>query len=83
MSSFRWLYPRLTPLGVREQIGDDWQQDTGLAAQQLRLRRYLVQTGKYRPGDETRLEAEGGEGKRPEWCGENFAAAVEDILGER
>lgn len=60
------------------QIGDDWRQDTGLVAHQLGLRRYLVQTGKFRPGDETRLQEQGA--PEPEWTGGCFAEAVEEIL---
>ncbi|ORY81753.1 HAD-like domain-containing protein [Leucosporidium creatinivorum] len=81
------LGSRLPPtLGVDPllpQIGDDWKQDTGLIARELGLRRYLVRTGKYREGDETRLAKEEGEGEGevgPEWCGKNFEEAVEDVL---
>lgn len=56
-------------------------QDTGSATAALGLRRYLVQTGKYRPGDEDRLVKEGT--SKPEWIGENFAVAVESILAEK
>lgn len=56
-------------------IGDDVQQDVGPAVAALGLRRYLVQTGKYRSGDEEKCEA-----GRPEWCGRDFASAVETIL---
>ncbi|RKP14155.1 HAD-like domain-containing protein [Piptocephalis cylindrospora] len=37
-------------------IGDDIEQDLGGGAVDLRIRRYLVQTGKYRDGDENRGE---------------------------
>lgn len=57
------------------QIGDDVQQDVGPAVAALGLRRYLVRTGKYRSGDEEKCE-----GGRPEWCGKDFAGAVESIL---
>jgi hypothetical protein len=53
-------------------------QDTGDATAALGLRRFLVKTGKYRPGDEN----DGRLSSRPDWVGENFAAAVEAILSE-
>ncbi|GAA5868114.1 hypothetical protein JCM3774_001025 [Rhodotorula dairenensis] len=56
-------------------IGDDVQQDVGPAVAALGLRRFLVQTGKYRSGDEAKCEA-----GRPDWCGADFASAVESIL---
>ncbi|GAA6028330.1 hypothetical protein JCM8097_006979 [Rhodosporidiobolus ruineniae] len=61
-------------------IGDDYSQDVGPAVAALGLQRFLVQTGKYRPGDEQRLDEQG---YRPDWVGENFAKAVEDILEGR
>lgn len=57
------------------QVGDDVQQDVGPAVAALGLRRFLVQTGKYRSGDEAKCEA-----GRPDWCGADFASAVESIL---
>ncbi|GAA5895221.1 hypothetical protein JCM8208_005940 [Rhodotorula glutinis] len=63
-------------------IGDDSFQDVGPAVAALGFRRFLVRTGKYRDGDEDRLEK--GEGNqrcaRPEWVGKDFAAAVEAVL---
>ncbi|BGP16556.1 hypothetical protein JCM10213v2_004558 [Rhodosporidiobolus nylandii] len=64
-------------------IGDDAFQDTGPATAALRLRRFLVKTGKYRTGDEDRLastENEEERAPRPEWVGESFAKAVDAIL---
>lgn len=58
------------------QIGDDANQDVGLTVAALGFRRFLVQTGKYRPGDEDKLE------EKPEWVGRDFAAAVDAILAE-
>ncbi|GAA5984283.1 hypothetical protein JCM10908_006123 [Rhodotorula pacifica] len=56
-------------------IGDDVHQDVGPAVAALGLRRYLVKSGKYREGDEEKCEA-----GRPDWCGDDFASAVESIL---
>ncbi|GAA5833453.1 hypothetical protein JCM9279_001529 [Rhodotorula babjevae] len=63
-------------------IGDDSFQDVGPAVAALGFRRFLVQTGKYRAGDEDRLEEGEGERRcaRPEWVGKDFAAAVEAVL---
>ncbi|BGP40434.1 hypothetical protein JCM10450v2_004417 [Rhodotorula kratochvilovae] len=62
-------------------IGDDWYQDVGPAVGALGFRRFLVQTGKYRPGDEERHEhLEVERRRRPEWVGKDFSAAVEAIL---
>ncbi|KAK4051101.1 hypothetical protein OIO90_004842 [Microbotryomycetes sp. JL221] len=60
-------------------IGDDWNQDVGNDAHALGLYRMLVQTGKYRTGDENKLEKE-QKGQRPEWCGQDFATAVHDLF---
>ncbi|GAA5967250.1 hypothetical protein JCM3765_001748 [Sporobolomyces pararoseus] len=60
-------------------IGDDVQQDVGIAVQQLGLQRFLVQTGKYRPGDEEKLVRLNEGQRRVEVC-ENFARAVDEIL---
>ncbi|GAA6001446.1 uncharacterized protein JCM10292_006258 [Rhodotorula paludigena] len=57
-------------------IGDDANQDVGSAVAALDFRRFLVQTGKYRPGDEDKLE------HKPEWVGRDFAAAVDAMLAE-
>ncbi|GAA6000097.1 hypothetical protein JCM10207_006050 [Rhodosporidiobolus poonsookiae] len=54
-------------------IGDDAFQDVGPPVAALGLQRWLVQTGKYRPGDEDRTTT-------PDWTGENFAKAVDDLL---
>lgn len=62
------------------QVGDDAVQDVGPAVAALGFRRFLVQTGKYRQGDEDRLEQ--GEGQSAVWVGADFAAAVEAILAE-
>ncbi|GAA5950748.1 hypothetical protein JCM21900_000504 [Sporobolomyces salmonicolor] len=66
-------------------IGDDVLQDVGPAVARLGLRRFLVQTGKYRRGDEDRLLYAAKEEERaapPDWVGESFAKAVESILAE-
>ncbi|GAA5921660.1 hypothetical protein JCM1841_000899 [Sporobolomyces salmonicolor] len=66
-------------------IGDDVLQDVGPAVARLGLRRFLVQTGKYRRGDEDRLLNAAKEEERaapPDWVGESFAKAVESILAE-
>ncbi|KAM0752755.1 hypothetical protein T439DRAFT_323368 [Meredithblackwellia eburnea MCA 4105] len=57
-------------------IGDDKKQDVGLVPSEIGLKRFLVQTGKYRKGDENKTDA----GGKPDWCGPNFAEAVKDIL---
>ena len=65
------------------QIGDDAVQDVGPAVAALGFRRFLVQTGKYRAGDEDRLEGdEGGDAlsATPAWVGKDFAAAVDAVL---
>lgn len=62
------------------QVGDDAVQDVGPAVAALGFRRFLVQTGKYRQGDEDRLEQ--GEGQSAVWVGADFVAAVEAILAE-
>lgn len=56
--------------------GDDVRDDVG-GAQAAGLRGVLVRTGKYRPGDETKHED-----IQPEQTVENFAAAVDFVLGE-
>ncbi|SCV71903.1 BQ2448_4597 [Microbotryum intermedium] len=61
-------------------VGDDYRQDTGLVVQQLGLHRFLVQTGKYRPGDEERLAASDAQNSNPEWCGESFEKVVDWVL---
>ncbi|GAA5921802.1 hypothetical protein JCM3775_001829 [Rhodotorula graminis] len=64
-------------------IGDDAVQDVGPAVAALGFRRFLVQTGKYRAGDEDRLEGdEGGDAlsATPAWVGKDFAAAVDAVL---
>lgn len=58
------------------QIGDDYRNDLGEGVQELKLRRYLVRTGKYREGDETRLE------EGPAACFDTFADVVDAILGD-
>lgn len=55
------------------QIGDDKKQDVGAVPKELGLQRFLVQTGKYRAGDELKTEA-------PDWVGVDFAEAVRVIL---
>lgn len=61
----------------RFQIGDDKKQDLGKVPYKLGLRGFLVQTGKYRPGDEGMTES----GGRPEVVS-TFADAVNVILAE-
>ncbi|KAG0186300.1 hypothetical protein DFQ28_008050 [Apophysomyces sp. BC1034] len=39
-------------------IGDDVNNDLGGGALELGLHRYLVRTGKYRPGDEEKVESD-------------------------
>ncbi|GAA5975733.1 hypothetical protein JCM11641_005853 [Rhodosporidiobolus odoratus] len=66
-------------------VGDDYFQDVGPAVAALGLTRFLVRTGKYRPGDEDRLtqaEQEDERAPRPDYVVGNFAEAVEVILGE-
>jgi len=60
-------------------VGDDRRQDVGPVTASLRLKRYLVQTGKYRPGDEDRITDDGT--ARPEWVGASFAQVADDVLG--
>lgn len=55
-------------------IGDDATQDVGPAVAALGLRRSLVRTGKYREGDENKVEP------AVDWCGESFAVAIDYIL---
>lgn len=63
------------------QIGDDRLQDVGSVASELKLQRFLVQTGKYRAGNEDSIiTKEGNSIDGPEWCGKDFNAAVEYIL---
>ncbi|GAA5839256.1 hypothetical protein JCM11251_006020 [Rhodosporidiobolus azoricus] len=57
-------------------IGDDAQQDVGPAVHSFGLKRFLVQTGKYRPGDEHGVDG----CPPPEWTGPNFSAAVDEML---
>ncbi|KAG8266548.1 Haloacid dehalogenase-like hydrolase domain-containing protein 2, partial [Homalodisca vitripennis] len=56
-------------------IGDDARDDIQ-GAQALGMRGYLVKTGKYREGDENKINPP------PYRIVDNFAAAVEDILKE-
>ncbi|KDE08860.1 hypothetical protein, variant [Microbotryum lychnidis-dioicae p1A1 Lamole] len=63
-------------------VGDDYRQDTGLVVQNLGLHRFLVHTGKYRPGDERRLSSSDGQNKDPEWCGQSFDKVVDWVLQE-
>ncbi|XP_049798008.1 haloacid dehalogenase-like hydrolase domain-containing protein 2 isoform X1 [Schistocerca nitens] len=56
-------------------IGDDVRDDID-GAQQVGIRGYLVQTGKYRPGDETTINPP------PHSVVPSFAEAVEKILAE-
>ncbi|GAA6060105.1 hypothetical protein JCM10212_003513 [Sporobolomyces blumeae] len=66
-------------------IGDDVYQDCGPAVARLGLQRFLVKTGKYRPGDEDRLsdssnlDGNGG-APRPDLVCETFADAVDLLL---
>uniref|UniRef100_A0A069DRF4 Haloacid dehalogenase-like hydrolase domain-containing protein 2 n=1 Tax=Panstrongylus megistus TaxID=65343 RepID=A0A069DRF4_9HEMI len=54
-------------------IGDDVLDDIG-GAQNLGIRGYLVKTGKYRVGDENKIDP------APIKCIESFSSAVEDII---
>jgi len=58
-------------------IGDDATQDVGPAVAELGLKRFLVQTGKYRQGDEAKVVPSA------DWCGGSFATAVDYILEGR
>lgn len=58
-------------------IGDDREQDVGPMVAKLGLKRFLVKTGKYREGDEDKVDPP------VDWCGEDFAAAVDWILQSR
>lgn len=55
-------------------VGDDAAQDVGPAVAELGLKRFLVNTGKYRQGDERKVDPP------VDWCGESFASAVDYIL---
>ncbi len=57
-------------------VGDDVRDDVG-GAQQAGMQGILVQTGKYRPGDEHQW------GVSPDATVANFAAAVDWILARR
>lgn len=54
-------------------IGDDYKNDLGGGANELGLQRFLVRTGKYREGDETRAE-----GKVQVY--DDFAGCIEHLL---
>ncbi|KAL7419818.1 hypothetical protein Q5752_005734 [Cryptotrichosporon argae] len=56
-------------------VGDDVENDLGEGARELGLRRILVRTGKYRPGDEAR--------HAPDAVYDSFAAFVDDLVGGR
>lgn len=58
-------------------IGDDWRQDVSPVTDELNLQRFLVKTGKYRDGDEKKIEESGS---RPVLPAESFSAVVNDIL---
>lgn len=60
-----------------EKIGDDWRQDVSPVTDELNLQRFLVKTGKYRDGDEKKIEESGS---RPVLPAESFSAVVNDIL---
>ncbi|BGP55590.1 hypothetical protein JCM8202v2_003195 [Rhodotorula sphaerocarpa] len=76
---FRLALDSLSSLGLKPaeigMIGDDVHQDVGSAVATLGLQRYLVRTGKYRSGDEDQCAA-----GRPDWMGNDFSSAVDDIL---
>ncbi|KAJ1983934.1 hypothetical protein H4R33_004571 [Dimargaris cristalligena] len=57
-------------------IGDDAEHDLGGGAVGLGFHRVLVRTGKYRPGDEHKVQPE------PDWVCDTFADAVDRILNE-
>ncbi|KAJ1653831.1 Haloacid dehalogenase-like hydrolase domain-containing protein 2 [Dispira simplex] len=57
-------------------IGDDVEHDLGGGAVTLGLQRYLVKTGKYLPGDETRVDPP------PDGVFDNFATVVDAILSK-
>jgi ribonucleotide monophosphatase NagD (HAD superfamily) len=54
-------------------IGDDISQDLGAGARELGLIRFLVKTGKYRPGDEQKDDSIDG-------VFDHFGQAVDRIL---
>ena len=58
-------------------IGDDMTQDVGPVVATLGLKRFLVKTGKYRDGDEGKVDPP------VDWCGESFAVAVDHTLEGR
>ncbi|KAJ1966262.1 hypothetical protein IWQ62_002476 [Dispira parvispora] len=58
-------------------IGDDVENDLGGGAVALGLRRYLVKTGKYSPGDENRVDPP------PDGVFDNFAAVVDVLLSSQ
>lgn len=75
------LFESIYILMQREKIGDDKLQDVGSVASELKLQRFLVQTGKYRAGDEDAIKTKQGTIiESPEWCGQDFYAAVQYIL---
>ena len=57
-------------------VGDDVHNDLGGGAVELGLQRFLVKTGKYREGDETKASA--GESIH---CFGTFANVVDHVLG--
>lgn len=61
----------LVSLDVSQDVRDDVK-----GAQALGMRGYLVKTGKYRPGDEHKIDPP------PYRTVDNFAEAVEDIIKE-
>ncbi|KAF8838162.1 HAD-like protein [Paxillus ammoniavirescens] len=67
----------LGPDGVVAVIGDDVHADLGEGALDLKLWRVLVKTGKYRTGDEARVDVR----RPPDQVCESFADFVDYLLG--
>lgn len=70
------LSPAVEPSEIA-MIGDDSAQDVGPLVAQVGLQRILVRTGKYREGDEDKVEP------AVDLCADSFADAVEYILERR
>lgn len=60
-------------------VGDDVTNDLGGGALELGLQRFLVRTGKYRQGDEAKVQQDG---KQP-LCFDTFADVVDYVLNEQ
>ncbi|GAA93396.1 uncharacterized protein L969DRAFT_19030 [Mixia osmundae IAM 14324] len=56
-------------------IGDDCKADFGQGCDELGMRKFMLRTGKYKAGDETKVE-----GRSPERIDDDFAALVDALL---